>query len=115
MTPGYFPTTGRPFKHWTPPENPTTIVGNTPTQFNLLPYRRKNMSDSVPSTPAPSACPAGQPAEKFNMSRLIAYASGALALAIVAAAAGSAVTFAFTHRSETLAHLGDNVIAGIGM
>ncbi len=78
-------------------------------------------SDNAPSNPNPLVSPAAPPAapsqaeKKTTVSKLIAYATGALALAVVAAAAGSAVTYALAHRSETLAHLGDNVIAGIGM
>jgi uncharacterized membrane protein YfcA len=49
------------------------------------------------------------------MTKLIAYVSGALALVIVAASAGSALTYAATHGTETLGHLGDSVITGVGM
>jgi hypothetical protein len=38
-----------------------------------------------------------------------------LALVVVAASAGSAITYAATHGSETLGHLGNAVISGIGM
>jgi uncharacterized membrane protein YfcA len=49
------------------------------------------------------------------MKRLFAYVTGTLALAIVAAAAGSAITYAALHRSETLANLGTSTLSGIGM
>jgi hypothetical protein len=49
------------------------------------------------------------------MKRLFAYATGALALAIVAAAAGSAITDAALHRSETLTNLGNSTLSGVGM
>ena len=50
-----------------------------------------------------------------NMTKLTAYLTGALALVVVAASAGSALTYAATHGAETLGHLGNSVIAGIGM
>jgi len=49
------------------------------------------------------------------MKRLFAYATGALALTIVAAAAGSAITYALLHRSETLTNLGTSTLSGVGM
>lgn len=49
------------------------------------------------------------------MRRLLTIATGAVALAVVAAAAGSAVTYAVTHGSETLSHLGNSALSGIGM
>ncbi len=49
------------------------------------------------------------------MKRLFAYVTGALALAIVAAAAGSAITYAALHRSETLTNLGTSTLSGVGM
>jgi hypothetical protein len=49
------------------------------------------------------------------MKRLFAYITGALALAIVAAAAGSAMTYAALHRSETLTNLGTSTLSGVGM
>lgn len=52
---------------------------------------------------------------KANLQRMIAYATGALALVIVAAAAGSAVTYAVLHGTETLTHLGNSALQGIGM
>jgi len=52
---------------------------------------------------------------KARLQRLIAYATGAVALVIVAAAAGSAVTYALTHGTETLMHLGNSALQGIGM
>lgn len=52
---------------------------------------------------------------KAKLQRLIAYATGALALIVVAAAAGSAVTYAAMHGTETLTHLGNSALQGIGM
>ncbi len=52
---------------------------------------------------------------KANLQRLIAYGTGALALIVVAAAAGSAVTYAVMHGTETLTHLGNSALQGIGM
>jgi uncharacterized membrane protein YfcA len=52
---------------------------------------------------------------KARLQRLIAYATGALAFAIVAAAAGSAITYAVMHGTETLTHLGNSALQGIGM
>ena len=49
------------------------------------------------------------------MKRLFAYTTGALALAIVAAAAGSAITYAALHRGETLTNLGTSTLSGVGM
>lgn len=49
------------------------------------------------------------------MQRLIAYATGALALLIVAAAAISALTYAALHHSETLQNLATSTLSGIGM
>jgi uncharacterized membrane protein YfcA len=49
------------------------------------------------------------------MQRLIAYATGALALLIVAAAAVSALTYAALHHSETLQNLATSTLSGIGM
>jgi uncharacterized membrane protein YfcA len=49
------------------------------------------------------------------MKRLVAYVTGALALAIVSAAAGSAITYAALHRSETLTNLGTSTLSGVGM
>ena len=51
--------------------------------------------------------------EKLN--RLVAYVTGALALAIVAASAGSAITYAVVHRTETLSNLGSSALTGVGM
>lgn len=50
-----------------------------------------------------------------TMKRLLAITTGAVALAVVAAAAGSAVTYAVTHGFETLANLGNSALSGIGM
>jgi len=50
-----------------------------------------------------------------KLQRLIAYSTGALALAVVAAAAGSAITYAVMHGQETLTHLGNSALQGIGM
>ena len=52
---------------------------------------------------------------KANLQRLIAYGTGALAIVIVAAAAGSAITYAVMHGTETLTHLGNAALQGIGM
>lgn len=52
---------------------------------------------------------------KASLQRLIAYGTGALALIIVAAAAGSAITYAALHRSETLTNLGTSTLSGVGM
>jgi len=52
---------------------------------------------------------------KAKLQRLIAYVTGALALVIVAAAAGSAVTYAAMHGAETLTLLGNSALSGIGM
>jgi uncharacterized membrane protein YfcA len=52
---------------------------------------------------------------KAELQRLIAYGTGALALVVVAAAAGSAVTYAVMHGAETLTHLGNSALQGIGM
>ena len=52
---------------------------------------------------------------KIDMQRLIAYATGAVALVVVAAAAGSAITYAVMHGTETLSHLGNSALQGIGM
>ena len=49
------------------------------------------------------------------MQRLIAYATGALALLIVAAAAVSALTYAALHHLETLQNLATSPLSGIGM
>jgi uncharacterized membrane protein YfcA len=52
---------------------------------------------------------------KAKLQRLLAYATGAVALIIVAAAAGSAITYAVMHGTETLTHLGNSALQGIGM
>ena len=52
---------------------------------------------------------------KARLQRLLAYATGALALVIVAAAAGSAITYAVMHGTETMTHLGNSALQGIGM
>ena len=52
---------------------------------------------------------------KANLQRLIAYSTGALALIVVAAAAGSAIIYAVMHGTETLTHLGNSALQGIGM
>jgi uncharacterized membrane protein YfcA len=52
---------------------------------------------------------------KVKLQRLITYATGALALVIVAAAAGSAITYAVMHSTETLMQLGTSALQGIGM
>jgi uncharacterized membrane protein YfcA len=49
------------------------------------------------------------------MKRLIAFVTGALALVVVAGAAGSAVTYAVMHGTETLVHLGNSALSGVGM
>ena len=52
---------------------------------------------------------------KAKLQRLVAYATGAVALVIVAAATGSAITYVLTHGTETLSHLGNSALQGIGM
>jgi hypothetical protein len=52
---------------------------------------------------------------KAHLQRLIAYGTGVLALIVVAAAAGSAITYAVMHGTETLTHLGNSALQGIGM
>lgn len=52
---------------------------------------------------------------RAKLQRLIAYSTGALALIIVAAATGSAVTYAAMHGTETLTLLGNSALSGIGM
>ena len=52
---------------------------------------------------------------KEKLERLIAYVTGAVALVVVAAAAGSAITCAVMHGTETLSHLGNSALQGIGM
>ena len=47
--------------------------------------------------------------------RLITFVTGALALILVAAAAGSAVTYAIMHGAETFTNLGNSALQGIGM
>lgn len=52
---------------------------------------------------------------KANLQTLIAYATGALALVVVTAAAVSALTYAVLHRSQTLTNLATSTLSGIGM
>ena len=52
---------------------------------------------------------------KAKLQRLLAYATGAVALMVVAAAAGSAIAYAVMHGTETLTHLGNSALQGIGM
>jgi hypothetical protein len=52
---------------------------------------------------------------KVKLQQLVAYSTGALALIVVAAATGSAVTYAMTHRTETLTQLGSSALQGVGM
>ena len=54
-------------------------------------------------------------AHESAMKRLLAYVTGAVALVVVAAAAGSAITYAVMHGTETLTHLGNSALQGIGM
>ena len=57
-----------------------------------------------------------QPAARESaMKQLLAYVTGAVALVVVAAAAGSAITYAVMHGTETLSHLGNSALQGIGM
>ena len=49
------------------------------------------------------------------MQRLIAYATGAFALLLVAASAISALTYAALHQSETLQNLATSTLSGVGM
>ena len=50
-----------------------------------------------------------------RLERLIAYVTGGVALVVVAAAAGSALTYAVMHGTETLSHLGNSALQGVGM
>jgi uncharacterized membrane protein YfcA len=52
---------------------------------------------------------------KIDMQRLIAYATGAFALLLVATSAVSALTYAALHRSETLQNLATSTLTGVGM
>jgi len=57
-----------------------------------------------------------QPSKRETaMKRLLAFVTGAIALVIVAAAAGSAITYAVMHGAETLTLLGNAALTGIGM
>jgi hypothetical protein len=57
-----------------------------------------------------------QPSRRESaMKRLIAFATGALALVVVAGAAGSAITYAVMHGAQTLSLLGNSALSGIGM
>lgn len=49
------------------------------------------------------------------MHRLLAYATGTLALLIVTASAASALTYAALHRAETLTNLGTSTLSGVGV
>ena len=75
------------------------------------------MCDNVPSTPGPSDSPDDRPAtiKQTPMQKLIAYATGALALVLVAASTGSAITYAIMHGQDTLSQLGMSVLNGIGI
>ncbi len=77
------------------------------------------MSDenSVPSDPETSDSHDAPPAtaKQTVMQKLIAYATGALALALVAAATGSAITYAALHGQDTLSQLGMSVLNGVGI
>src|SRR5271157_324873 len=68
------------------------------------------MSDNEPSTPDPSDAP-----KQTAVQKLIAYGSGALALVLVAASTGSAVTYAVLHGQATLSQLGMSVLNGVGI
>jgi uncharacterized membrane protein YfcA len=52
---------------------------------------------------------------KIVIQRLFTYITGALALAIVAASAVSALMYAVLHHSETLRNLASSTLSGIGM
>ena len=52
---------------------------------------------------------------KEKLERLLAYATGAVALVVVATATGSAITYAVMRGAETLSHLGNSALQGIGM
>jgi hypothetical protein len=52
---------------------------------------------------------------KAKLQGLLAYTTGAVALVVVAAAAGSAITCAVMHGAETLTQLGNWALQGIGM
>jgi len=49
------------------------------------------------------------------MKRLLTFVTGALALVLVAASTGSAITYAVLHGTETLTLLGNAALTGIGM
>jgi hypothetical protein len=49
------------------------------------------------------------------MQRLFSYATGLLALLLVAASTISALTYATLHHSETLSNLGTSTLSGVGM
>ena len=74
------------------------------------------MSDNEPST-SPDAPPATpkQPPKQTALQKLIAYGTGALALALVAASTGSAITYAVLHGQDTLSQLGMSVLNGVGI
>ncbi len=50
-----------------------------------------------------------------NIKHIATVVTGALALALVGASAGSALTYAALHRTETLSNLGNSTLSGIGM
>ena len=52
---------------------------------------------------------------KATLQRLVAYATGAVALLLVAAAAISALTYAAMHGSETLLNLATSTLSGVGI
>ncbi len=49
------------------------------------------------------------------VNRLLTFVTGALALILVAAATGSAITYTIMHGTETLTNLGNSAMQGIGM
>lgn len=56
-----------------------------------------------------------QPAKRETMKRLLAFITGAVALILVVAATGSAITYTVMHGMETLTLLGNSALTGIGM
>jgi hypothetical protein len=53
--------------------------------------------------------------KKPDLKRIATILTGALALALVAASAGSALTYAALHGTETLTLLGNSALQGIGI
>ena len=53
--------------------------------------------------------------QESKMKKFLAFVTGAVAIAVVASSAGSAVTYAIMHGTETLIHLGNSALSGVGM